>query len=308
MEKEKLKHFIKVLLKPVWLVSFKILPGRIKSKLQIYRITKRWPNLDNPQIYNDKLSVYMSSHFMESCSEYADKIAVRKYVQDIIGSQVLSAVYGVYDSYDEMDISALPERFYLKTNHGSGWNYPCLDKEKFILNTPKNKKIITKWMQENYYHHFGERQYKNIQPKLYAEEYLDTTLPRNMLLKIYTFAGKAEFIQVTGKIGEEKIVNNFYDCNWGLLPFAIGRRHDAYELKQPVKLNQMIRMAELLAKPFPFVRVDLYDIAGRIVFSELTFSPSAANYAVNPEEWSYKLGKMFPYPVESHEKRKMIGA
>lgn len=280
----------------------KLLSGRLKSKLRMYSMTRRWPNLDNPQRYNDKLLLYMSSDFMESCSEYADKIAVRTYVKNRLGPHVLSTIFGVYASYDEIDFSILPERFYLKTNHGSGWNLPCLDKEKFSLAARENKKTVTTWLRQNYYTRAGERQYKNIQPKLYAEEYLDAKLPKNLLLKIFTFQGKAEFIQVTGKIDEETTVNNFYDCHWALLPVAIGRRHHAYELKQPGKLEQMIQMAELLAEPFPFVRVDLYDLDGRIVFSELTFSPSAAGYAVSPEEWSYKLGKMFPYPFENYKK------
>ena len=298
----KIKYYIQTLLKPGWRIFSKLLSGQFKSKLRIYRITKRWPNLDHPQTYNDKLLLYMSSNFMESCSAYVDKIAVRDYVKSRVGSHVLSTIFGVYDSYDGIDFAILPEKFYLKTNHGSGWNLPCLDKKKFILNARANKKTITKWLQKNYFHCAGERQYKKIQPKLYTEEYLDAKLPKNMLLRIFTFHGKAEFIQVTGKIGEDTIVNNFYDCHWAFLPFTIGRRHNAYELKQPGKLEQMIQVAELLAKPFPFVRVDLYDLEGRIVFSELTFSPSAAGYAVSPEEWSYKVGKMFPASFENYKK------
>ena len=271
-----------------------LMPAGFRNKLKIYRITRRWPNLDHPQNYNDHLLLYMSSDFMESCSRYADKIAVREYVRNVIGPGVLSIVYGMYDSFEEINFSKLPERFYLKTNHGSGWNLPCIDKDEFILNAQNNKKIITGWLRKNYYRSFGERQYKNIQPRLYAEEYINSTLPENMLLKIFTFAGKTAFIQVAGRIGKGQIVNNIYDCSWAPLPFTIGRRHDELNLKRPDRLEQMIRMAELLAKPFPFVRVDLYSSGERIVFSELTFSPSAAHFAVSPEKWSYKLGKMFP--------------
>jgi hypothetical protein len=298
MNKERLKYFIRALVRLVSPVISSLLPGRLRNKFKIYRITRRWPNMDHPQRYNDHLLLYIGSDFMESCSRYADKIAVRGYVKDVIGSEVLSTVYGIYDSFDEINFSTLPERFYLKTNHGSGWNLPCIDKDEFILNAKNNKKLITGWMRKNYYRSFGERQYKNIQPKLYAEEYINSELPENMLLKIFTFAGKAEFIQVTGRIGEDQIVNNFYDCSWAPLPFTIGRRHAEPNLKRPDRLEQMVRMAELLAKPFPFVRVDLYFSGARIIFSELTFSPSAAHYAVSPEEWSYKLGRMFP-PIPS---------
>ncbi len=299
MDKVILKKIVKFLFRPASHILVKSLSGFFICKMQILRMSGRWPNLNNPQTYTDKLLLYMSSDFMERCSAYADKIAVREYVKDIIGPQILSDVYGVYDSCDEIDFTALPEKFYLKTNHGSGWNLSCSNKEIFIRHSQANKKKTARWLRENYYKRYGERQYKNIQPKLYIEEYLDTKLPQNGQMRIFVFSGKAEFIQVTGTIGDKTIVNNFYNCCWELLPFVIGRKSEACELKKPDQLEEMILIAEALAKPFPFVRVDLYHIGKRIIFSELTFSPSAAVYAVSPGEWSYKLGNMFPYPFEN---------
>lgn len=276
------------------------LPYGLHNKLLILYYVGYWPDLQRPSTYVEKLLVYMRSDIMEQYAPYVDKLAVREYVAAQVGKKYLPQLYGVFAHYEEIDFARLPAKFYVKLNHGCHWNLPCADKEKFLQAGQENRDFMEQHLQENFAHACGERQYEKIQPRLYVEEFLEVPSPAVNMYRIFTFGGEPKFIQVTGQLSGTKnfaptYLNNFYDCHWNLQPFVIGAPSDThYQVPQPENLEEMLFIAQKLAAPFPFVRVDLYNLAGRIVFSELTFTPYCDHAPVVPHEWDKTLGDLWP--------------
>ena len=185
-------------------------------------------------------------------------------------------------------------------NHGSHWNLPCAAKEKFLQAGQEHQTFMEQHLKEDFSCFFGERQYVKIKPQIYAEEFLEMPHKAGNMLRIFTFGGEPKYIQVSGKLksGQNlapRYFNNFYDCDWNLQPFVIGAPSDVpYVIPKPQNLAEMLAVAQKLAAPFPFVRVDLYNLVERIVFSELTFTPVADRAPVVPRAWDKKLGDLWP--------------
>ena len=276
------------------------LPYTLRRQLSIRYYMGYWPNLRQPQTYVEKLLAYMRSDAIEDYAPYADKLAVRKYVTEQVGAQYLTRVYRFYNHYAEIDFNKLPEKFYLKLNHGSHWNLPCAAKEKFLQAGQEHQTFMEQHLKEDFSCFFGERQYVKIKPQIYAEEFLEMPHKAGNMLRIFTFGGEPKYIQVSGKLksGQNlapRYFNNFYDCDWNLQPFVIGAPSDVpYVIPKPQNLAEMLAVAQKLAAPFPFVRVDLYNLVERIVFSELTFTPVADRAPVVPRAWDKKLGDLWP--------------
>ena len=299
MDSRRLKEIIRnSIFKPIVRVLFRIFPPFWLSICKQAYYLKAWPNLKNPQRYNEKLLLYMDSELMESYYIYADKITVRDYVEKAVGSKYLAKLYAVYNKYEEIDLDNLPDKFYLKFNHGCGGHLPCFNKETFTKEIIYKRAYINKKLAEDYSEVFGERQYHKIKAKLFVEEMLEFDFPKGALYRLYTFSGKVNFIKVTGTLSNGQIVSNHYDCQWNEIDKSFGYKREFCYFQKPNNLEEMIEVAEKLAATFPFVRVDLYSFKDRIVFSELTFTPAAASAPIFPKEWDYELGKLFPYPFD----------
>ena len=269
-----------------------------------------YPNFENPRSLNEKiqwLKLYYRDDLMTKC---ADKYAVREYIGKTAGEEFLTKLLGVYEKAEDIRFNKLPEKFVLKANNTSGADFFCRDKSK--LNRKKVRARMKKWLdpKANHYYYSFEWVYKNIKPKIICEELIESLDGGN--LKNYDFAcfnGKAKFFYVTSEIEEECKTTGFidrssdvyldlFDMDWNRLPFTKPNcRRSEKEIKKPENFSQMVELAEKLAKPFPFVRVDLHEASGgKILFGELTFYPANGLKPYTPEEWDYKLGEMLVLP------------
>lgn len=252
-------------------------------------------NWDNPQTFNEKLQwlkLYYHNPLMTQCS---NKVAVRDYVSQRIGEEYLVPVIGVYSSPDEIDFDALPDRFVLKVNWGSGQNIIC--KDKSTLNIAETKEQLRLWMQpqmNHYYNHF-EWCYKNIVPKIICEQYIEQ-LDKNLLdYKFICFNGQPCFVWIdTDRFIEHKRI--FYDLNWNRQPFGLQFPIDNRDYSKPENFDEMICFAQVLSNGFPFSRVDFYNLNGKIYFGEITFYSGAGYELFTPPEWDLKLGQMLQLP------------
>lgn len=227
-------------------------------------------NLENPKKFNDKLQWLKLNWYDPLAVKCADKYAVREVVKDKIGEEYLNELYAVYNSVDEIDISKLPNKFVLKGTHGSGFNIICKDKEN--MNWKKEKKKMKRWLRKNYYWRTREWVYKDIKPRIVAEKYLKHPEYGDLKdYKIYCFNGEPKLTQVDiDRFGNHK--QNFYDKNWNFKDIRIWCENDPdNQIKKPKNYADMIRISKILSKPFPHVRVDLYNVDGKIYFGELTF-------------------------------------
>ena len=254
------------------------------------------PDFAHPKSFNEKISwllLYYHDPLMSVC---ADKYAVREYITRKIGEQYLVNLLNVYDRVEDIDLAALPDRFALKVNWGSGQNVICHDKAK--LNWAEAQEKLRIWMQpeSNHYLRGFECVYKNIRPRIVCEEYTDAVNDGDLRdYKLVCCNGQAKYLYVImdRNIGERI---NCYDLQWNLLPFTFHYPNSPTVVERPAHLDEMIRLAEILAKPFPFVRIDFYLLGQQLKIGEVTFFPTAGCNIITPVEWDYKLGAMLELP------------
>ena len=253
-------------------------------------------DLDNPRTFNEKiqwLKIYWRNPLITQC---ADKVLVRDYIKNQIGEEYLVDVISTFDSPAQINYDALPDKFALKVNWGSGQNIICTDKSK--LDTHQCNKKLQKWLNplRNHYYFALEWGYKNIPPKIICEKYIDFLADNPKVYKIMCFNGKPKIIQLVmdDKTSEETI--NYYDSNWNLLPFKQNYPNNSQEIAPPKQLIKLLELSEKLCQPFPFVRVDFFEGNEKIIFSEMTFYSDAGTAMFQPREWDMILGDYLILP------------
>lgn len=254
-------------------------------------------NLDNPKTFNEKLQWMKLYDRNPIYNVTSDKYAVRDYVKNKIGEEYLVPFLGVWDSPEDIDFDLLPKQFVLKCNHNSGTGM-CICKNKAELDIKKTRKNLQKGLNQNYFLYYREWQYKNIKRRIIAEEYLTDGINSDLFgYKIYCFNGKPEIVSIQSNDGAHMTGVSFLDKEWNLLPFYRTDHLPLDEIpEKPDNLNELLEISEKLSEEFLFVRVDLYDVNGKIYFSELTIEPCAGYNPFVPEEWDLKLGKMLKLP------------
>lgn len=262
-------------------------------KSQYKYITHHNCDLKNPTRYTEKLQylrlfVYPKDKLVSQC---AGRVGVRDYVNKRGFYDKLIPIYGVYDKFDDIDFDKLPDQFVMKCSHACAFNYIC--KSKKDINIPELRKKFTKWLKTNYGKKTVELHYAPIKPQIIIEKYLegeDGKLP--VEYKIHVFNGKARSMYVVTSRGIDIRYNNYY-IDW--TPFDgsqfNGWKKTDHELKRPNHWNDMVEMAEILASPFPFVRVDLYNINGKIYFSEMTFTPAKGTLILDDDKCDFEMGE-----------------
>ena len=234
-----------------------------------------------------RLYVYPKDDLVSKC---AGRVGVREYVKEQGFDELLIKIYGVFDRFEDIDFSKLPNQFVLKCSHGSAMNYICYDKRK--INYEELKKKFNKWLKTNYGKKTLELHYSKIKPQIIIEELMleNGKLPTEY--KIHVFNGKAKNLYVVTSRGVDIRYNNYY-IDW--TPFDgsqfNGWKKTDYPLKKPSNFEKMVEVAEKLASKFPFVRVDLYNINGKIYFSEMTFTPAKGTLILDDDKCDFEMGK-----------------
>lgn len=202
---------------------------------------------------------------------------------------------GVWDNFDDIDFSKLPDRFVLKANHGSGWNIIVKDKSKFDIKDAREK--FKKWLNTNFAFQNGlELHYMNIQPKIIAEEYIEEA-GYAFDYRFMCFGGKTEFIWFDTSAPPNR-KRALYSTDWVRLEKMVGHYPPVEgEIAKPQFLEKMLQLAAILSQGFIHVRVDFYEIHGRIYFGEMTFTPASGTCVWNPPEQERFYGDLIQLPV-----------
>ena len=234
-----------------------------------------------------RLYVYPKNDLVSKC---AGRVGVREYVKEQGFDELLIKIYGIFDRFEDIDFSKLPNQFVLKCSHGCAMNYICYDKSR--INYEELKKKFNKWLKTNYGKKTLELHYSKIKPQIIIEELMleNGKLPTEY--KIHVFNGKARNLYVVTSRGVDIKYNNYY-IDW--TPFDgsqfNGWKKTDYPLKKPSNFDEMVVVAEKLASKFPFVRVDLYNINGKIYFSEMTFTPAKGTLILDDDQCDFEMGK-----------------
>lgn len=260
------------------------------------RATGRWYNPRNTRTFDEKLLWLMLYWRHPLKSRCADKYAVRSYVEENGLSHLLSQLLGVYSSAEEIPFEELPDRFALKATHGCNFNIICADKRR--LDTADAIRKLNGWLKVDISRLGAELHYAAIPPRIVCEEFLEGrpgTAPDDY--KVYCFHGKAHCTMACTDRTDQGANYDFYDLAWSRkLPYSKGSLKGGRDVPKPVGYEEMIRAAEILAKPFPFVRVDFYSVNGRVVFGEMTFTPHGCIDTGYTDEAQAVMGQLIHLP------------
>ncbi len=246
------------------------------------------PELRKPKTFNEKLQWLKLYDRNPDYIKFVDKYSVKEYIKDKLGEEYVIPTLGIYNSFEEINIDELPQQFVLKCTHDSGSALVCEDKDNFDWERAKN--VLECSLERNYYWVGREWVYKDIEKRIIAEKYLES-ISEMIDYKFLCFNGKVETIfTCSERFGQEGLKVTFFDTEWNRLPFERHYPASSREIKRPETLKQMIDLSEKLSKGITFVRIDFYDIAGKIYFGEMTFFPGGGMEEFCPEEWDYKLG------------------
>ena len=288
LKENKFKRFFAVSVRGI----IKFLSKKQYISLQYKYITHHKLNWKNPTRYTEKLQylryyVYPKNPEVSRC---AGRRGVREYLKELGLEEYLIPIYGIYAKFDDIDFDKLPNQFVMKCTHGSGMNFICYDKSKIDINALRKK--FNKWLKFNYGKKIVELHYAPIKPEIIIEKLMLENDKLPVEYKIHVFNGVARSLYVVTARNVDIRYNNYY-IDW--TPFDgsqfNGWKKTDYSLTKPDNFQDMVDLAEKLAKKFPFVRVDLYDINGKIYFSEMTFTPAKGTLILDDDNADFEMGK-----------------
>ena len=257
----------------------KILPDKLYLKIKYRRIMHKKLNLQDPKTFNEKLQWLKLYNRKPEYTTMVDKYAVKKYVASRIGDEFIIPTIGVWNSFDEIDFDKLPKQFVLKCTHDSGGLVICKDKNNLNLEVARRK--IERSLANNYYYTGREWPYKNVKPRIIAEEYLSNDGDENELTdyKVLCFNGIPKLIQIHKGRFSGNHTQDIYDTDWNKTEFEQPDDPRSDEvMEKPVFADKMLSLSKILAKDIPHVRIDWYYTRGSLLFGEITFFDGSGFY------------------------------
>ena len=278
-------------LRRIYYNVIKYLPDRFVINIENRRAYgRKLPNKKNEiKYFGEKIQWLKLNGSLEKYNDYVDKYLVREYIIKTIGEEYLIPLLGVYENPEEIEYEKLPNRFVLKINNGSAMNIIVSDKSK--INKNKINKKLKKWLKNDYSKIKKEYQYKNVKRKIICEKYIVDSKNELIDYKFFCFDGEPLFVKADlDRFTEHKV--NFYDMNWNNIDMRESFYKNSNEMvKKPYNFDSMVEIAKKLSKNFQFVRVDLYNVDGKIYFGELTFTPASGKNPFYPLEKDIEIAR-----------------
>lgn len=257
-------------------------------------------NLKRPKTFNEKLQWLKIHDRNPDYTKMVDKILVKNYVSEVIGSEYVVPILGVWNRPEDIDWDILPNQFVLKTNHGGGNTGVVICRDKGSFNKLRAVEKLNKSLEQDVYYNLREWPYKNIQKKVFAEQYVESAPGEGDLpdYKFFCFDGKvrALFVATDRQNPNEEVKFDFFDSEYNHLPFKQGHENARILPHKPRSFEEMKQIAAKLSYGIPHVRVDFYEVNGRPLFGELTFYHFAGMVPFDPEEWDFRFGEWLRLP------------
>ena len=265
-------------------------PDKMYLSLLYYLRFGKILDLKNPQTFSQKLNWEKIYDRNPLYTKMADKYEVKKHVANIIGDEYVVSNYGVWEKFDQIDFSKLPNQFILKCTHDSSGVVPCKNKASFDLKAAKQ--IIGRSLRHSYYLEGREWPYKNVRPRIIADMLLDDGRTGELQdYKWWCFNGEPKVMYITNKGIAGQVYENFYDMEFNVLDIDHGFPRIFPEYDKPKEFELMKELAAKLSQDIPFVRVDFFDIHGKVYFGEFTFFDHAGLRPFVSEKWDNILGE-----------------
>lgn len=260
-------------------------------------------NLKNPRSFNEKLQWLKLYDRNPKYTMLVDKYEVKKSISSKLGEQYIIPTLGVWSEFDQIDFNKLPNQFVLKCTHDSGGLVICRDKSKFDVYAARKK--ICKSLKRNFYYAGREWPYKNVKPRIIAEEYMEDSESKELKdYKFYCFNGEVKFLSLSEGLENHSTARfSYVSTDWTPMDF-IRAEYPGFDTlpSKPINLEKMVKFAKLLSQGIPFLRVDFYEINKEIKFGELTFYPSSGCTCFVPDEWDKMIGDFLVLPDKDIKK------
>lgn len=269
------------------------LPDKMYLQIFYFATTGKFINFKNPKGYNEKLQWLKVNNRRPEYSSLVDKLAVREHIKEVLGEEYLFPLLGYWENFDDIDFSALPEQFVLKCNHDSGSTKVIKDKSALTEeNIAELKSHFDRRMKRDFFYAGREYPYKGIKPYIIAEQMMiDEAHPENSIedYKFFCFNGEPKVVLiVTDRSTDCRF--DYFDMNFNHLDIIDHCPHSDKQISKPKCFDEMKEIAARLSKNMKTVRMDLYEINGKIYFGEYTFfSGGGFDLYVQPE-WERQMG------------------
>lgn len=275
------------------------LPDSLYLKIKYRFIFGKSLNLKSPTSYNEKLQWLKLYDRRPEYELMADKLQVKALVCKKIGSQHIIPTLGYWNTPEEIEWDALPDKFVLKTTHGGGNEGVIICHNKETFDRQKGISILKHSLKQNLYKVSREWPYKGVKRRILAEQYMEDQYGELRDYKFFCFDGivKALFI-ATGRQNRAEPFFNFFDHNYEPLPIKQGHPINPVTPLKPKTFEQMKQIASKLSEGLPHVRIDLYEVNGSVFFGEYTFYHFGGTVPFEPTEWDDIFGSWLQLPVK----------
>lgn len=270
--------------------ALRFLPDKVYIQLNYFPRFKKFCNFKNPKTYNEKLNWLKVNDHNPMYTQMVDKYDAKEYVKGIIGEEYIIPTLGVWDSFDEIDFDKLPQQFVLKCTHDS--EGVIVVKEKSTFDMEEARKIIVSAMKKNFYYIGREWPYKNLKPRIIAEQYMEDHVDGELRdYKFFCFNGEPKALFIASERATGHVKFDYFDLDFNHLDIQQKYPNSDKEVRKPVTLEEMISLAKTLSKGIPHVRVDFYEVDGKVYFGELTFCHFGGFMPFKPEKWDTIWGE-----------------
>lgn len=272
-----------------------ILPDNVYLKLLFYSRVGYKLNLKNPQSYNEKIQWLKLYDKHPEFTGLVDKVDVKTFVANRIGKEYLVPTIGVWNSLEDIDWESLPCQFVMKSTSDSGGVVVCKDKSSLDIDSAI-KKLKNAGLRD-YTRLSKEYPYHDVPHRYIAERYIEDESGFELKdYKFFCFDGEPRFLFVATGRQQHDTRFDFFDCEFNHLPVINGHPNADILPVKPKNFEEMLRVARDLSQGMTHVRVDLYNVNGKIYFGELTFFHWSGLVPFEPIEWDYKFGQYLHLP------------
>ena len=280
-----------------WLVP----NDRLYLKLFYFFAMGKKLDLENPKTFNEKIQWLKLYNRKPEYRQLVNKLAVKEYVSSLLGQEYVIPTIAVWDRPEDINWAILPKQFVLKTNHDGGGNGVVICKDKDSLDKKQAIRELKKSFKRDVYKISREWPYKDIEKKVFAEQYIEDKNGELTDYKFSCFGGKAKNVMVCCGRSSGNTQFYFFDKQWNLL--RINKRGMAvskeFSIPKPEGIDKMFLIAEILSQDMPYSRIDLFNVDGHIYFGEITFFPSGGTDSNLLPETDRFFGKMIKLPIDN---------
>lgn len=270
-----------------------------RQYLQIYFFLKmgKLLNLRSPKTFNEKIQWLKLYNRKPEYTTMVDKYAVKEYVAKIIGKEYVIPTLGIWDKPEDIDFNNLPNQFVLKTTHGGGNSGVIVCKDKNKLDKEIAIRNLKKSMTQDLFHSLREWPYKNVRKRILAEVYMEDSKTKELRdYKFFAFDGEVKALFIATDRGSGDVKFDYFDADFNHLDLVQQHPMSGMNIQKPECFEEMRAIAEKLSVGIPHVRVDLYEVNGKVYFGEFTFSHHGGCVPFHPEKWDYEFGSWIKLP------------